>query len=67
LPVRKSASLRPALYLPACCDASPALRAGVERGHISADEERALTKQLAEAPRLASQIIKLEDQIEKVA
>jgi glucosamine--fructose-6-phosphate aminotransferase (isomerizing) len=47
--------------------ASLALRAGVERSHISADEERALTKQLAEAPRLASQIIKLEDQIEKVA
>ncbi|MGE0279655.1 MAG: glutamine--fructose-6-phosphate transaminase (isomerizing) [Rhizobiaceae bacterium] len=47
--------------------ASLALRAGVERGHISADEERAMTKQLAETPRLASQIIKLEEQIEKVA
>ncbi len=47
--------------------ASLALRAGVERGHISADEERAMTRQLAEAPRLASQIIKLEEQIEKVA
>jgi glucosamine--fructose-6-phosphate aminotransferase (isomerizing) len=47
--------------------ASLALRAGVERGHISPDEERAMTKQLAETPRLASQIMKLEEQIEKVA
>lgn len=47
--------------------ASLAIRAGVARGHISAEEEQKLVKQLAEAPRLATQIIKLEDQIEKVA
>jgi glucosamine--fructose-6-phosphate aminotransferase (isomerizing) len=47
--------------------AALAIRAGVARGHISADEERALVKQLAEAPRLATQVIKLEEQIEKVA
>ena len=46
---------------------SLAIRAGVARGHISAAEEQTLVRQLAEAPRLASQIMKLEDQIEKVA
>jgi len=47
--------------------ASLALRAGVERGHISAEDERAYIRQLAETPRLASQIMKLEEQIEKVS
>jgi len=47
--------------------ASLAIRAGVARGHISAEEEKKLVKQLAEAPRLATQVIKLEEQIEKVA
>lgn len=47
--------------------ASLAIRAGVERGHISAEEEQKLVKQLAETPRLASQIFKIEQQIEKVA
>ena len=47
--------------------ASLAIRAGVARGHISKDEEQVLVRQLAEAPRIATQVIKLEDQIEKVA
>ncbi len=47
--------------------ASLAIRAGVARGHISAEQEQKLIRQLAEAPRLASLVMKLEDQIEKVA
>ncbi|MCC6204954.1 MAG: glutamine--fructose-6-phosphate transaminase (isomerizing) [Hyphomicrobiales bacterium] len=47
--------------------AALAIRAGVERGHISAEEERKLVQQLAEAPRLATQVIKLEEQIERVS
>ena len=47
--------------------AALAVRAGVARGHISPDEEQKLVKQLAEAPRLASQVVKLEEQIEKVS
>ena len=47
--------------------AALAVRAGVARGHISPDDEARLVKQLAEAPRLASQVIKLEEQIEKVS
>lgn len=47
--------------------AALAIRAGVARGHISPEEEHRLVQQLAEAPRLATQVIKLEEQIEKVA
>ncbi|MCB1468619.1 MAG: glutamine--fructose-6-phosphate transaminase (isomerizing) [Rhizobiaceae bacterium] len=47
--------------------ASLAIRAGVARGHIAKGEEQVLVRQLAEAARLATQVIKLEDQIEKVA
>jgi glucosamine--fructose-6-phosphate aminotransferase (isomerizing) len=44
-----------------------AVRAGVERGVISPEREKVLVRQLAEAPRYASQVLKLEQQIEKVA
>ena len=47
--------------------ASLVLRAAVQRGTISAEEERALVKQLSEAPRFTSQALKLEAQIEKLA
>jgi glucosamine--fructose-6-phosphate aminotransferase (isomerizing) len=47
--------------------ASLAIRAGVARGTVSADEEMQLVHQLAEAPRFATQVLKLEAQIEKVA
>ncbi|MAS13972.1 MAG: glutamine--fructose-6-phosphate transaminase (isomerizing) [Nitratireductor sp.] len=43
------------------------LRAAKARGTISADEERALVRQLSEAPRFASQALKLNASIEKVA
>ena len=42
-------------------------RAGAQRGTISADEEKALVRSLSEAPRYASQVLKLDSQIEKVA
>ncbi|MGP2491874.1 glutamine--fructose-6-phosphate transaminase (isomerizing) [Mesorhizobium sp. PUT5] len=47
--------------------AALAVRAAAARGTISADEERLLVRQLAEAPRYASQVLKLAGQIEKVA
>ena len=47
--------------------ASLALRAASKRGTITAEEERALVLQLAEAPRIASQVLHLEKQIEAVA
>jgi glucosamine--fructose-6-phosphate aminotransferase (isomerizing) len=47
--------------------AALAIRAGVARGHISPEEEKKLVKQLSETPRLASQILKIEEQIEKVS
>ncbi len=47
--------------------ASLALRAAKERGTISADEEKALVRALSETPRIASQVLKLDRQIEKVA
>ncbi len=47
--------------------AALAVRAGVARGTISADEEKTLVRQLSEAPRFASQVLKLDGQIEKVA
>ncbi|PWJ85694.1 glutamine--fructose-6-phosphate transaminase [Pseudaminobacter salicylatoxidans] len=47
--------------------ASLAVRAGVARGTISPDEEKALVRALSEAPRYANQVLKLEEQIEKVS
>ena len=47
--------------------ASLALAAAKLRGTISAEEEKALVRQLAEAPRLANQALKLGDQIELLA
>ena len=47
--------------------ASLAVRAGVARGTVSPDEEKALIRGLSEAPRLANQVLKLDQQIEKVA
>ncbi len=47
--------------------AALAVRAGVERGTISADREKALVRELSEAPKYAGQVLKLERQIEKVA
>ena len=47
--------------------AALAVRAASARGTVSADEEKVLVRQLAEAPRYASQVLKLGSQIEKVA
>jgi glutamine---fructose-6-phosphate transaminase (isomerizing) len=47
--------------------ASLAVRAAAARGTVSRDEEKALVRQLSETPRFASQVLKLEAQIEKVA
>jgi glucosamine--fructose-6-phosphate aminotransferase (isomerizing) len=47
--------------------AALAVRAGVARGTITPGEEKALVRQLSEAPRFASQVLKLDEQIEKVA
>ena len=47
--------------------ASLAVRAGVARGHLSEEEERHLVRQLSEAPRYATQVLKLDRQIERVA
>jgi glucosamine--fructose-6-phosphate aminotransferase (isomerizing) len=47
--------------------ASLAVRAGVERGKISAEQEGVYVRQLLEAPRFASQVLKLDGQIEKVS
>ncbi|MCB1453389.1 MAG: glutamine--fructose-6-phosphate transaminase (isomerizing), partial [Rhizobiaceae bacterium] len=47
--------------------ASLAVRAAHQRGHISAEQEKTLVRELSEAPRLASQVLHLDDQIEKVA
>jgi glucosamine--fructose-6-phosphate aminotransferase (isomerizing) len=47
--------------------ASLAVRAAHARGKIDADEMRTLVRQLSEAPRFASQVLKLSDQIEKIA
>ena len=43
------------------------IRAAVQRGTISADEEKALVRSLSETPRYAAQVLKLDKQIEKVA
>jgi glutamine---fructose-6-phosphate transaminase (isomerizing) len=47
--------------------AALALRAARDRGKISADEERAMVRQLGEAPRLATLALRMEDRIERVA
>ena len=47
--------------------AALAVNAAAARGKIGAEEERTLVKQLGEAPRLASQVLKLDRHIEKVA
>ena len=47
--------------------AALAVRAAHERGHISDAEQQKLVRELAEAPRLASQVLRLDDQIEKVS
>lgn len=43
------------------------VRAAAARGTISAEEERAMVRNLSEAPRYATQVLKLESQIEKVS
>jgi glucosamine--fructose-6-phosphate aminotransferase (isomerizing) len=47
--------------------ASLATIAGVARGHVSPEQESMLVRQLSEAPRFASQVLKLSGEIEKVA
>jgi glucosamine--fructose-6-phosphate aminotransferase (isomerizing) len=47
--------------------AALAVRAGVARGTITAEQERKLVRELSEAPRFASQVLRLDKQIEKVA
>ncbi|UVK36725.1 glutamine--fructose-6-phosphate transaminase (isomerizing) [Mesorhizobium sp. AR10] len=47
--------------------ASLAVRAGVARGTISKEEEKTLVRALSEAPRYANQVLKLEEQIERIA
>ncbi|TFF18775.1 glutamine--fructose-6-phosphate transaminase (isomerizing) [Jiella endophytica] len=47
--------------------AALAIRAGVDRGVISGDEETEFTRILAEAPRLANEAIRLEGAIEALA
>jgi glucosamine--fructose-6-phosphate aminotransferase (isomerizing) len=39
----------------------------VARGTISKDEEKTLVRALSEAPRYANQVLKLEEQIERIA
>ena len=47
--------------------AALAVRAGVARGTISAEDEKVLVRHLSEAPRFATQALKLDTQIEKLA
>jgi len=47
--------------------AALAVRAGVQRGHVSPEQERELVRQLSEAPRFASAVLKLDGQIEKLS
>ncbi|RWN47050.1 MAG: glutamine--fructose-6-phosphate transaminase (isomerizing) [Mesorhizobium sp.] len=47
--------------------ASLAVRAGVARGIISKEQEKTLVRALSEAPRYANQVLKLEEQIERIA
>ena len=43
------------------------MRAGVARGTISKEQEKTFVRELSEAPRYANQVLKLEEQIERVA
>ncbi len=47
--------------------AALALAAAKARGHLSADEERKLVRQLSETPRLTSMALRLDEQIHSVA
>ncbi len=47
--------------------ASLALRAAAARGTITGEEEMGLVRALSEVPRIATQVLKLESQIERVA
>ncbi|HEY4192645.1 MAG TPA: glutamine--fructose-6-phosphate transaminase (isomerizing) [Mesorhizobium sp.] len=47
--------------------AALAVRAAKARGKITPDEEKTLVRQLSEAPRFATQVLKLDTQIEKLA
>ena len=47
--------------------ASLVVRAAAARKTVTRDEEKALVRQLSETPRFASQVLKVEPQIEKVA
>jgi glucosamine--fructose-6-phosphate aminotransferase (isomerizing) len=47
--------------------AALAVRAASARGTITAEQERAMVRSLSEAPRYATQVLKLESQIEKVS
>ena len=47
--------------------AALAVRAASSRGTVTAEQERVLVRQLSEAPRFASQVLKLEPRIEKLA
>ena len=47
--------------------AALAVRAASARGAITSEQERTLVRSLSEAPRYASQVLKLDRQIEKVA
>jgi len=47
--------------------ASLAVRAGVARGTISREQEKTFVRELSEAPRYANQVLKLDQQIEKVS
>ncbi|AZO75105.1 MULTISPECIES: glutamine--fructose-6-phosphate transaminase (isomerizing) [unclassified Mesorhizobium] len=47
--------------------ASLAVRAGVARGTISRDEEKRLVRELSEAPRFATQVLKLDEHIERIS
>ncbi|MEE9313345.1 MAG: glutamine--fructose-6-phosphate transaminase (isomerizing) [Rhizobiaceae bacterium] len=47
--------------------AALAIGAGVQRGHISRDQEKKLVNELSEAPRFANEVLKLEENIKDVA
>ncbi|WP_192384627.1 glutamine--fructose-6-phosphate transaminase (isomerizing) [Mesorhizobium silamurunense] len=47
--------------------ASLAVRAGVARGTISREQEKQLVRELSEAPRFATQVLKLDEQIERIS
>ncbi|TPI49902.1 glutamine--fructose-6-phosphate transaminase (isomerizing) [Mesorhizobium sp. B2-9-1] len=47
--------------------AALAVRAGVARGTISPDQEKQLVRELSEAPRYATQVLKLDEQIERIS